>query len=54
MTRNQSKELFELPFILREIEKLLIIFWLIKDMNWNMDWRIRGVNMIIPTRLITK
>jgi hypothetical protein len=38
-----------IPHSIRKIENLHILFWLLKDMSWCMEWRILGVLMIIPT-----
>jgi len=35
-----------------EIENLHILFWLLKDMSWAMEWKLFGILMIIPTILI--
>lgn len=37
---------------IREYENLHIVFWLIKDTCWVMDWKFAGMTMIIPTLLV--
>ncbi len=37
---------------IREYENLHIVFWLIKDTCWVMDWKIAGMTMIIPTLVV--
>lgn len=37
---------------IREYENLHIVFWLIKDTCWVMEWKIAGMIMIIPTLLV--
>jgi hypothetical protein len=34
---------------LRKYENLHIVFWLIKDTCWNLEWKILGICMILPT-----
>lgn len=37
----------------RKIENLHILFWLIKDLCWLMEYRVIGMFMIIPTLFIS-
>lgn len=37
---------------IRSIENLHIIFWLLKDTSWMMEWKILGICMIAPTLFI--
>lgn len=34
---------------IRQYENLHILFWLIKDISWMMEWRILGMIMVAPT-----
>ena len=34
---------------IRRFENLHIVFWLIKDSCWMLEWKLTGVLMIIPT-----
>ena len=34
---------------IRKFESMHIVFWLIKDSCWMMEWKLIGVIMIIPT-----
>lgn len=36
----------------RYTENLHIVFWLVKDLSWCMEWRFIGVAMILPTFII--
>ncbi|RZL12459.1 MAG: hypothetical protein EOO62_10940 [Hymenobacter sp.] len=31
------------------MENMHILFWLVKDISWCMDWKILGMLMIVPT-----
>jgi hypothetical protein len=37
---------------IRKFENLHIVFWLVKDTCWMMEWRVLGVTMIVPTFLL--
>jgi len=36
----------------RKVENLHIVFWLLKDISWCLEWKVLGVSMIFPTLLI--
>lgn len=38
---------------IRKYENLHILFWLIKDTSWMMEWRVLGMTMVIPTIFIS-
>jgi hypothetical protein len=42
----------ELFLRIRKYENLHIVFWLIKDTCWMMEWKALGVTMIAPTFLL--
>ena len=37
---------------IRKFENLHIVFWLVKDTCWMMEWRYMGLIMIVPTFLL--
>jgi hypothetical protein len=43
--------IYSIPSRFRRIENLHILFWLIKDLCWAMNFRYAGMLMIIPTML---
>ncbi len=36
----------------RKVENLHILFWLLKDISWCLEWKVLGISMIFPTLLI--
>lgn len=34
---------------IRKFENLHILFWLIKDTSWMMEWRVLGMTLMLPT-----
>ncbi|MDB5192946.1 MAG: hypothetical protein JWQ96_2509 [Segetibacter sp.] len=45
----QQNEIYSIPTRFRKLEKLHIVFWLLKDLSWAMLWKPIGIIMIIPT-----
>lgn len=37
---------------IRRFENLHIVFWLVKDSCWMLEWKLPGVLMIIPTLIL--
>ena len=37
---------------IRRFENMHIVFWLVKDSCWMLEWKLLGVAMIIPTFLL--
>lgn len=44
-----EKVIYSIPARFRRIENLHILFWLLKDIAWAVNFRMLGVTMIIPT-----
>lgn len=44
-----TEEIYAIPAEYRKMENMHILFWLVKDISWCMDWKILGMLMIIPT-----
>lgn len=44
-----TQALYSVPLAHRRTENLHIVFWLMKDISWCMEWRALGVFMIVPT-----
>jgi hypothetical protein len=44
-----AADLYSIPSRLRRLENLHILFWLLKDMSWCLNYKIAAVCMIIPT-----
>ena len=40
---------YSIPARYRRLENLHIVFWLFKDISWCMNWKLRGIIMVIPT-----
>ncbi len=49
MTTEQT---YNIPVRYRKMENLHIVFWLLKDISWCMDWKTLGIVMVIPTLII--
>jgi prepilin signal peptidase PulO-like enzyme (type II secretory pathway) len=43
---------YNIPIRFRKMENLHIVFWLLKDTSWCMDWKTLGIVMVIPTLII--
>jgi hypothetical protein len=46
-----DKVIYSIPARFRRIENLHILFWLIKDLSWALNFRMVGMIMIAPTVL---
>lgn len=44
-----TEEIYAIPAKYRQMENTHILFWLIKDISWCMDWKTLGIAMIVPT-----
>jgi hypothetical protein len=44
-----TEEIYAIPAEYRKMENMHILFWLVKDISWCMDWKTLGILMIIPT-----
>lgn len=44
-----TEEIYAIPAEYRKMENMHILFWLVKDISWCMDWKILGMLMIVPT-----
>lgn len=45
--------IYQIPARYRKMENMHIIFWLLKDVSWCMNWKVLGIAMIVPTLLIS-
>lgn len=50
--QNPQESIYSIPARFRSIENLHIVFWIIKDMSWCMDWKVLAIAMIVPTLLV--
>jgi hypothetical protein len=46
---QQPEEIYAIPAEYRKMENMHILFWLLKDISWCMDWKLLGILMILPT-----
>jgi prepilin signal peptidase PulO-like enzyme (type II secretory pathway) len=46
-----EKVIYSIPARFRRIENLHILFWLVKDVSWALNFRLMGMIMIVPTVL---
>lgn len=44
-----DKQIYQIPIKFRKRENMHILFWLIKDISWAMEFKTAGIIMIIPT-----
>ena len=44
-----TEEIYAIPAEYRKMENMHILFWLVKDISWCMDWKLLGMLMIVPT-----
>jgi len=49
MSSLPEEEVYAIPAKYRQMENMHILFWLIKDISWCMDWKALGIMMILPT-----
>lgn len=55
MTRESfvvNEHVYSIPRRFRVAENMHIVFWLLKDMSWAMEFRYFGMGMFIPTLLL--
>jgi len=50
--QNPQESIYSIPARFRSMENLHIVFWIIKDMSWCMDWKVLAIAMIVPTLLV--
>lgn len=48
-TPPATEEVYAIPAAYRKMENSHILFWLVKDISWCMDWKLLGISMIAPT-----
>lgn len=44
-----DKVIYSIPARFRRIENLHILFWLVKDLSWALNFHLMGMIMIVPT-----
>lgn len=44
---------YSIPLRYRVMENLHIVFWLLKDISWCLEWKPLGILMIFPTFIIS-
>lgn len=49
---SENKEVYSVPQRIRAMENMHILFWLVKDICWCLDFRPLGIAMIFPTLAI--
>lgn len=43
---------YSIPARFRRIENLHILFWLLKDISWALEWKPIGIGMLVPTLVV--
>lgn len=49
---NTQDSSYVIPARYRKMENMHIVFWLLKDISWCMEWKVLGIAMIVPTLAI--
>ena len=44
-----NKQIYQIPIKFRKRENMHILFWLIKDISWALEFKTAGIIMIFPT-----
>ena len=52
MEKMEEKDVYAIPARYRRIENLHILFWLIKDTCWCLNFKWLGIAMVFPTLLV--
>jgi hypothetical protein len=47
-----KEQSYAIPIRFRRMENLHIVFWLLKDISWCLEWKLLGISMIFPTLVI--
>lgn len=49
MSKLPAMPTYSIPLRYRKMENLHILFWLLKDLSWCLEWKVLAMAMIVPT-----
>lgn len=50
---NATEPQYIIPARFRKMENMHIVFWILKDISWCLNWKVLGILMIFPTLIIS-
>ncbi|MEP7267388.1 MAG: hypothetical protein ABI844_07135, partial [Saprospiraceae bacterium] len=52
MISTNKEQIYSIPAHLRRYENLHILFWLLKDISWCLNFKPLAITMIFPTMIV--